>query len=316
MAHKVFGIVITVVLLTALAGCTTQPAPTPTPEPTEIAPVGGTDTIVLTDIDADDPIGKIEEFQPLADYLAANLAEHGISVGEVRIAPDLETVIGWMESGEVDLYYDSPYPAMRVIDATGAQPILRGWRGGEPVYHSVFFARADSGLAALEDIVGHVIAYDDRASTSGFMLPTAYLIENGLNPVEVPSPDAAVAGDQVGYVFSQDDQNTIEWVIEGVVDVGVVDNLTYMGDIPEETRAELVILAETEEVPRRVLVARPDLEPELVEAIKSLFVEMESTPEGQALLETLKTKRFDEFPEGADAFLDRMREIYALVEGQ
>jgi phosphonate transport system substrate-binding protein len=295
-------------VLTACGGERADGDETVAPAATE-----GAGVIVLADIDADDPVAKVEEFQPLVNYLAANLNSFGIGVGEVKVAPDLETLITWMENGEVDIFYDSPYPAMSVNQATGAQPLLRGWRGGEPVYHTLFFTRSDTGITTLADLAGRVIAYEEESSTSGFMMPTAYLVANGFNPVELAAPDSTVNANEIGYTFSGDDRNTIEWVLNGRVDVGVIDNLTYLSDIPEETKAQLVIVAETEDIARRVLMIRPGMDPELVVAIKSVFIELENNPEGQAILEKLNTTRFDEFPEGAEVTLEQMRELYELI---
>jgi phosphonate transport system substrate-binding protein len=169
---------------------------------------------------------------------------------------------------------------------------------------------------SLEDLQGKVVAYDDPSSTSGFMMPTSYLIANGLTPVEVNSPESAVGDDEVGYVFAGDDEVTLEWVVSGRVAAGVVDNLTYAEDLPEETRAQLTIIAETEDVARRVLMVRAGLDPELVAAIQDLFINLENVPEGAGILDTLSTVRFDEFPEGADAVLQTMRDMYTLVENQ
>lgn len=301
-----FVIIVTVFMVIA---CTPQEAATPTPSPEPEV----TRSIVIGDIDADDPISKIQEFQPIADYLATNLSDFGITGGEVRIAPDIDTMIELVKSGEIDLYYDSLYPAMIVANATGAKPLVRGWRGGEPVYHSVFFALADSGISTLEDLNGKTIAYDDISSTSGYMMPTAYLLTNGLNPVEKESTDAEVGADEVGYVFAGGDENTIEWVLTGRVDVGIVDNLIYMSDIAEETRESLVIVAETQDVPRRVMLVGPDIEPELVTALAETFMGMEETEEGQALLEIVNTAKFDEFPGGVETLFKPIQEMFDVV---
>src|SRR3972149_1107605 len=64
-------------------------------------------TLILADISTD-PAKSIKRFQPLADYLAERLGEQGIEAGEVKVAPDLETMVEWIAAGEVDLYFDSP----------------------------------------------------------------------------------------------------------------------------------------------------------------------------------------------------------------
>ena len=119
-----------------------------------------------------------------------------------------------------------------------------------------------------------------------------------------------------GISSPRDDDNTIEWVLSGRTSAGVVDNLTFADDIPAETQEQLVIIAETEDVPRRVVMVRSDLDPELVDALKTLLMDMDETEEGQALLATLKTAQFDEFPEGADAAFSRIREMFELIENQ
>jgi phosphonate transport system substrate-binding protein len=271
--------------------------------------------IVIGDI-SDEPAETIEGTQPVADYLAARLGDYGISHGEVKIAPDLDTMLQWIADGEVDLYFDSPYPVLVISQQTGAEPILRRWKYGVSEYHSLFFTRKETGITSLEDLSGHMVAFEESFSTSGFMLPLSYLYEQGMNPVAMSDPETAVAADEVGYVFSTADNTTIQWVVSGKVPVGVVDNITYELFVPEETRQGLVIIAETEDVPRQLVLTRPGMDEDLVAAIKSELINMNESEEGQAALEIFLTTEFDEFPEGANAALDRMRTLYQLVQDQ
>jgi len=69
-------------------------------------------------------------------------------------------------------------------------------RDGVSQYHTVFFARRDSGLESLADLAGRSIAFQRRNSTSAYFAPAADLLEAGhpleilLSPTDRPRPPA------------------------------------------------------------------------------------------------------------------------------
>lgn len=313
MLHKILGNLLLLSVVSLIVGCTqTSPTPsatTPTPTPTPT----GTKTLVIGDV-TNQPAKKITRYQPLADYLAARLSQFGIGMGEVKVAPDVGTMAEFLKSGQVDLYFDSPYPAMIATNKSGSHAILRRWKGGDPTYHTVIFALKDRGIERSEDLQGKMMAFDDVTSTSGFVLPFVYLKETGLKLKEKDSATDEVGSDEVGYVFSKDDQNNIQWVISGKVDAAAVDYRSYL-EIPEESRNAMVILGETEEVARHVVLVRSGLPPEQVEAIKQIMLDMDKTPEGKAVLEQFEeTAKFDTFPTQKD--IARMQELYEQVQNR
>jgi len=296
------------ILIALLAACTstqfTEPEVTTTSEEEN--------ALVIGDI-SDEPAETIKGTQPLADYLAAKLADQGITNGEVKIAPDLETMIQWMKDGEVDLYFDSPYPALVISQEAGATPILRRLKYGVDQYHSVFISKANSEFDELSDLQGEMVAFEEAFSTSGYMLPLAFLIENDMNPILKNSLETVVSPGEVGYVFSTADNTTIQWIISGKIPVGVTDNVTF-SRLPEETQAGLQIIAETEDVPRQLVLVSSDLSGSLTKSIKEALLAMEENETGQEALDTFLTTEFDEFPDGAQKSLERMGELYALVQ--
>ncbi len=303
---------IAMLLLLLLIACT-RPAqedqPIASPEAT--TPAG--QAIVLGDI-SDDPAEVIEGTQPLADYLAEHLGDFGITEGRVVVVPNADEMTQLLKQGDVDLYCDSVYPATLISDASGAQPILRRWRFGVEAYHSVIFASAESGITALADLPGHTVALDNRFSTSGYLLPVVTMLKQGLTLAGKASADMPVAEDEVGFVFSYDDENTLQWVLSGRVDAGATDDYHYEVAFPPEAREKLVMLAETESVPRQVVVARPDMDPNLLEAVKQILTTAHEDEAAQAALEAFQTTRFDEFPEGIEAAQARMREMMEIVQ--
>jgi phosphonate transport system substrate-binding protein len=134
--------------------------------------------------------------------------------------------------------------------------------------------------------------------------------------VEKDATDAIVNDDEVGYVFSNDENNTVQWVISGRVAAGTVDDQTYL-EIPEQNRQDFTIIAETSDIPRQVVVAQPDISPEMLDAIKTLLVNLDETDEGKVVLEAFsETVQFDDFPEGAETSLDQMRSWFDIVQGK
>jgi len=291
-----------------LVSCAEEAAPTeaPTAKPVE------THAIVLGDI-SDDPAEVIEGTQPLADYLASQLSDYGITEGQVRIAASTDEMAKLLADGKVDLYFDSTYPATLISDKAGAKIILRRWRFGVEEYQSVIFASAASGIESVDELPGHMVAMDAPYSTSGFLLPSVHLVEQGLTLTGKKSYGEPVANDEIGFVFSYDDTNTLQWVLSGLTDAGVTDDYNFDVAFPEDARAQLVELARTEYTPRQVVVMRSELDDKLAQAIVQVLTSMHETEAGAAALEPFQTTQFDEFPQGIDAATARMREMMELV---
>lgn len=297
-------------LLGLLSGCRKSSAPSPEPE--VAGPPSG--RIVLGDVSTD-VARKFRKWQPLADYLAANLGQQGIAVGELRVAPDLDSMVGLIRDGGVDLYMDSFYPATYVRVHSGAEPLLLRHKPSA-TNRCVFFAKAGSGLRAVNELAGRMIAVETRASTSGFLLPLAHLIETGLHPVDKSGPRAPVAPDEVGITFSGDDDNTIQWVISGRVAAGAVDDETY-DKFAERNPEAIISLGKTREIIRhQQMLVRPDMSPELSAAVKDLLSGLSQTADGRALLERLNTVAFTEISPPERAALADAREMFDRVEGR
>ncbi len=293
-----------------LFACSPQiatPAVAPTESPVKENP------IVFGDI-SDDPAEVINGAQPIADYLASQLADYGITGAEVKVATSTEEMIQLLKSGEVDLYFDSTYPATLISDASGAQIILRRWRFGVETYNGVIFASKDSGITDIEGLKGKMVAMDAPYSTSGFLLPSVYLTENGLTLTGKKGNQDPVASEEIGFAFAFDDENILQWVLSGLTPAGVTDDYHFDVAFPPEAKEKLVELARTESTPRQVAVARPGLDPKLLQAIVQILTAMHETTEGAAALENFQTEKFDEFPEGLEEATNRMREMMELVK--
>jgi phosphonate transport system substrate-binding protein len=310
MFRKISMQVSLVIILLSLVSCAAAPTATPVAKPTA-TPAAVQKAFVLGDISAD-PATKIKAIQPLADYLAAHLSQFGITAGEVKVAPDQDTMIKWLKDGTVDLYFASPYPAMLTNDQAGAPIILRRWKGGVAEYKTVIYVRKDSTFKSLSDLKGHLIAFDIPSSTTGYMLPLAYILQAGLKASNKAGADSTVAPDEIGYVFATGVPNQMNWLITNKASAAGVSDQDVK-DIAPDVMAQLTALVETEMLPRYLTLVRPDMQAAETDAVTTLLIGLDQTAEGPGILKTFeKTKKFDALPE-PQAMLDRMHELYQLV---
>lgn len=257
-------------LFAILFGCGgEQASEAPAPPPTHAADRAS--TLVLGDVEANAPIRRIRWIQPLAQHVAARLADRGIRQGRVVVAHDLRQMARYLQDGTVDVYLDSPLPSLAVQKLAGSQIVLRRLVGDQRVYWSVFIARADLDITDLDDLPGRVVAFQEEHSTTGFLLPAHVLRKRGYRLREVRGPRESVAPEEVGYFFSGDEENTVDMLRTGRVGVGAISNQDLTA-LPEEIRGQMRVVARTESLPRQLVSVRPGLDPELVSRLRQLLL--------------------------------------------
>ena len=240
---------------------------------------------------------EIKKFTPLASYLAQALQSEGIDQGKVVVARSIPEMAHLLKQGKIDLYVDSPYPALAVSRLSGSKLFLRRWKKGIAEYRSVIFARADSGVSRLEELKGKLIAFEEEFSTSGYFVPKLVMMQQGLKLVAKKNVADPVAPDEVGYVFSLDDENAMIWVVRGKVAASVMDNQTYVRQALPHLK-NLKVVYQTFSFPRHVVSHRADLPTHLVAKIKETLIQMDQSDQGKKTLEKFeRTTKFDEIPE-------------------
>jgi phosphonate transport system substrate-binding protein len=255
----------------------------------------------------------VKRYQPLAQYLEDRLARHGVDAVDVSIRTDRRSMIEGLRDGSVDIYVDSPLILSSIASETGLRPALRSWKKGVAEYHSVIFTRANSGLSSISDLQGHVIAFEEPTSTSGYLLPKAELVTAGFRVVEAANSRAKVPIGAIGYVFSTDDNNTTLWIMKNKVAAGVVDSETFKRIIAKR-RDDFEVIHRSQSVPRHVVGYRAGLSPSVANALSNALKEMHKTEAGRKVLKTFKSARFDDFPDGVDATFSRVNGILAALD--
>ncbi|SIO08089.1 phosphonate ABC transporter substrate-binding protein [Vannielia litorea] len=145
--------------------------------------------------------------------------EEALGVPVKLFAPaDYNGVMQGLLGGTIDMAWlgASAYAGVYVQDPEAVEPVLVKINlDGSYGYHSIGFARKDSGITSLADMKGKTFGFGDPNSTSGYLIPS----------VEIPMAGEGItmeSGDYFGEVkFTGGHEQTIVAVNNGDVDAGV-----------------------------------------------------------------------------------------------
>ena len=144
-------------------------------------------------------------------------AEELLGVETKLFAPaDYNGVIEGLLGGNLDMAWlgASGYAKVFLTNPDIVEPVLVKVNvDGSYGYHSIGFARADSGITSLDDMQGKVFGFGDPNSTSGYLIPS----------IEIPaSGKSMVPGEFFGdVIFTGGHEQTIVAVYNGDIDAGV-----------------------------------------------------------------------------------------------
>ena len=254
----------------------------------------------------------------MANYLATKLGHLGITDGKAVIASDNAQMIKLLRDGAVDLVSETALSALLFEEQAGAKILLREWKKGVAQYHSIFFARADSGIQSLTDLRGCKIAFEDPGSTSSYILPLAALNKVGLPVVELATLQSPVAPTEVGFAFAYGELNIAMWVQRGLVCAGVLSNLDWQDIVrtPEIIKSQLVAFHAGAPFIRSLLVVRYGLRTDIEEAIRDALLGIHLEQSAMPVLTAYnKVTRYDEITGEAKRHLLEARSVFAYVRG-
>lgn len=277
--------------------------------------VSAKDTLVLCRV-SENPKKHIEQLQPIVDYVANKLRHLGIKKGEVRFARNNREVINYFKQGKIDWVTETPFSAVSFERGAGAEPILLRWKKGVRQYHSIIITKQSRDIKSIDDLVGNMISFEDRGSTSGFMLPLASLLQQGVELVELSGPRDTVPEGKVGYVFAKQEMNISNLVYRDITQAGAMSNLDWEEEdrVNKTMKSGLKILHRTQDVPRSLELVRGDLDSEIKQAIRDILSQAHEDPEAAAALKAYKkTKKFEKLDESTLRELESIRVLVDLL---
>lgn len=244
---------------------------------------------------SDNPQAHYEQLKPLLDYVVPRMQDVGITEGRILMARDAQQMASYLRRGRVDWVTETAATAMQLEQDAHALPLLITERNGVDRYHTVFFARRDSGIDSFEDLRGRSIAFQNAASTSAYFVPATELLQRDL-PMEILlSPMDRPPAGSVGYLFARSELNIATWVDKRLVDAGAMSNLDWENPkrMPPAYRRNVEIFHRTADYPRAVEMVRGDLDQRVRDRLRQVLIEAAADPDArEPLLRFFKTTRF------------------------
>ena len=229
---------------------------------------------------SDDPKAHYDQLKPLLDYVVARMGDVGITEGRVLMARDVQQMQSYLRRGRVDWVTETASGAMLLEARANARPMLLTERNGVSRYHTVYFARRDSGIRSLEDLRGRSIVFQNRQSTSAYFVPAAELLAHDMKLEILLSPRDEPEPGSVGYLFARSELNMSSWVHKHLVDAGAMSNLDWDSTrrVPPSFKRDFVVFRESAPFPRALEMARGDLAPRVAARLREVLIEASGDP--------------------------------------
>jgi phosphonate transport system substrate-binding protein len=232
--------------------------------------------------------------QNRAERLAAFIEQALGRKAEVGVAASYEALAKDLLAGRADAVWAPPFVCARV-EAMGVRVLARGVRRGRSSYRGALVARAGSGLTQ-ETLQGTRMAWVDRDSVAGYLLPVAFLKSRGLDPSQLFTSQQ----------FTGSYRASLEAVQSGAADVASVfcppasTDMTYADGVEvvlPGRSADFELIAYTEEAPNDGVPVGMTVAPELVGTLERMLLALHESEEGLRLLtDIFQAERFEPAP--------------------
>ncbi|MBK9293017.1 MAG: phosphate/phosphite/phosphonate ABC transporter substrate-binding protein [Oligoflexia bacterium] len=211
------------------------------------------------------------------------------------VATDYTALIEAMRGGSVQFGWLAPFGYVLAEKRAGAKVLLKSVRHGKPYFYSAIFTRKDKPFKTIQDLKGKSIAWVDPASTSGFIVPKAALINDGIDADKF-------FGKQI---FAGGHDSVVLGVINGSVDAGatfandekgVTGAWTQLSNAKPEFKDKIRVIYVTKPIPNDTFSTTEKFYTQnqgLVDKITEVIKTMDSSPEGKQALYNLY--RIDSF---------------------
>ena len=238
--------------------------------------------------------------KPFINYLSK---ETGYKI-QIKLSPNYLDVGRRLLIGDTDFSIISPFAYVQTVDRTILKPVILGQQSlyKRSTYQSVILGKGE--INSLEKLKGKTFAFVDPDSSSGRLIPMAYFKKHKI--------EIKTYFDKVYYAGNHD--KTLEDLVKGKTDGCACAKFiydTYVKENPEKGK-EIKLIHCSGGLPRESIIARKDLNPELIKALRKALMKINTLPQKEKD-EIFAAIKYDAIVPAVDSVYDIIREIIPYV---
>ena len=228
----------------------------------------------------ENPTELQRKFKPLGDYLAKAT---GMKV-EFTPVTDYAASVEGLVNNKLDMVWFGGFTFVQAKVRSNGKVVPLVQRLEDASFRSVFVT-TDKSVTRLEDLKGKTLSFGSESSTSGHLMPRAFLLAAKVNPDT----------DLKRIAFSGAHDATVAAVAGGKVDAGAL-NISVWEKLVATRKVDASVVRVFHTTPPYYdynWTVRSDMKPALRKKITDAFLALDrNTPEGKEILELQKATRF------------------------
>ena len=232
-------------------------------------------------------------FKAVADEVGADY--------ELEVSSDYAGLAVSLASGKTDLAWMGPFGFVLAADKGGAEAIATVEYDGKPVYHSIVVAPKGTKVKDYpRDAKGLRMSFAEAASTSGWLIPTYLLKQEGIDPKTYfdysegaahPAQETAVATGKVDLATDFDRNRN------AMIEAGTI------------SAEDSVIVWTSPDLPNDAIAVRKDLDADLVADLKAAVLAIEHDGAENGLLPKHYTGFVEATPDTYELIITAARDL-------